>query len=80
MEGHSPVVLLIVVAPLVAHGPQGTRASVVAAPRYENTGSVVVAHGHSCLKAWETFLALGICVPCIGRQILNHWTTREGLL
>ena len=19
------------------------------------------------------------CVPCIGRQILNHWTTREAL-
>ena len=21
----------------------------------------------------------GTCVPCIGRQILNHWTTREVL-
>ena len=32
--------------------------------------SVVVARGLSCS------LACGI-IPCIGRQILNHWTTRE---
>ena len=44
----------------------------------QGSGSLVAAHGLSCLEAW------GIspdqdrtCVLCIGRWILNPWTTRE---
>ena len=42
------------------------------------TGSVVVVHGLSCSAACGIFPAQGSnpC-PCIGRQILNHCTTRE---
>ena len=43
-----------------------------------STGSIVVAHGLGCS------LACGIsqtrdqtCVSCIGRQVVNHWTTKE---
>ena len=55
--------LLIVVASLVVeHG-------------LEHAGSVVVAHGLSCSEASWTRDQVGI--PCIGRWILNHCTTRE---
>ena len=39
--------------------------------------SLVVAHGFSCI--WDLSSPIGdqIRVPCIGRQILNHWATRE---
>ena len=41
-------------------------------------GSVVVAHGSSCSTACGIFPDWGSNrVPCIGRQILNHCTTRE---
>ena len=41
--------LLFVVASLVVeHGPEGSRASGVAAPRLWRAGSVVVRHGFSC--------------------------------
>ena len=40
--------------------------------------STVAAHGPSCLVACGIFLDQGWdCVPCAGRQILDHWTTRE---
>ena len=39
----------------------------------ERVGSVVVAHELSCPAA------CGILVPCVGRRILNHWTTRENV-
>ena len=44
----------------------------------EHVGSEVAAHGPSCSRAcgilpdWDQ-----TCVPCLARQILNHWTTRE---
>ena len=41
--------------------------------------SAVVAHGLSC-SPWHVAPSgtrAGSHVPCIGRQILNHWTTRE---
>ena len=40
--------------------------------------SVVVMCGLSCPEAYGIFLDQGwnLC-PCIGRWILNHWTTRE---
>ena len=41
-------------------------------------GSVVVVHGFSCPAAWAYSQTRDQThVPCIGRQILNHWTTRE---
>ena len=45
-------------------------------------GSVVVAHCLSCSTACGIFPEKGSnpCVPCIGRQILNHCTTREAPL
>ena len=55
-------------------------ASLVAEHRLSVSGSVVVAHGFSCP------VACIILVPwarnpthalCIGRWVLNHWTTRE---
>ena len=51
----------------------------------QNTGcsaraSGVVAHGLSCPMACRSSWAKDqSCVPCIGRRILNHWTTREVL-
>ena len=43
-------------------------------------GLVVVAHGLSCSLACGIFPDEGSnCVPRIGRQILNYWTTREVL-
>ena len=40
--------------------------------------SVVGAHGLSCPTACGIFLDQGpTCVPCIGRWILNHWTTKK---
>ena len=39
--------------------------------------SLVVAHGFSCI--WDLSSPIGdqIRVPCIGRQILNHWNSSE---
>ena len=40
--------------------------------------SVVAARGLSCSVACGSSLTRDwTCVPCIGRQILNHWTTRD---
>ena len=40
--------------------------------------SLVVAHGLSCSAACEIFPDQGqTCVPCVGRQTLNHCATRE---
>ena len=53
--------------------------SVVVARRLQSAGSVVVAHGFSCSKACGIFPDRGLNhVPCTGRRILNHRTTREG--
>ena len=42
--------------------------------------SAVSAHGLSCTTACRIFLDQGSnWCPCIARQILNHWTTREAL-
>ena len=55
----------------------------------ESVGSVVVVHRLSCPRGmWNLSSPNGVWdlssptrdqthVPCIGRQILNHWTTRE---
>ena len=41
--------------------------------------SVVVVHGLGCSAACGIFPDQGLnwCVSSTGRQILNHWTTRE---
>ena len=45
----------------------------------ECAGSVVEAHRLSCSRhVGSSSTRRGIHVPCIGRQICNHWTTREG--
>ena len=65
---------------VAAHGPQSTWASVVVACRLQSAGSVVVAHGLSCSAALgSSWTRAGTRVPCIGRWILNHCTTREAL-
>ena len=52
-----------------------------AAPHPRRTLDVVVAHGLSwlsCPSASGLFLdQVSTYVPCIGRRILNYWTTRE---
>ena len=41
-------------------------------------GSVVLAMGFSCPQNVESSWTRDrTCVPCIGRQILCHWATRE---
>ena len=73
---------------LLLHSP-GSRAwglqwlwhvdSVIAAPRFQSTGSVVL-HKLSCSQECGNFwLRDWTCVSCIGRQILYHWATREAL-
>ena len=43
-----------------------------------SAGSVVVAHRLSCSVARGIFLEQRLNLrPCIGRRILNYWTTRE---
>ena len=68
-EGCSPVMvcgLLVAVAALAREH------------RLWGTGSVDVAHGLSGPAACGIFLSRDLtCVPCIGRQVLNHCTTKE---
>ena len=85
-RGYSLVVLhkpLLKVASLVAyHGLQSKWAQ-----QFQHTGSVVAACGLSSCGTWLS-CSMHVeysrtkdqtCVPCIGRQILNHWTTRAVL-
>ena len=59
---------LVVVAALVAeHGLQSVRASVIAAPGLQSTGSIIVVRGLSCSMAYGIFLDQGLN-PC-----LLHW-------
>ena len=53
-------------------------ASLVAVHRCYSSDSVIVIHRLKCPAACGIFLTRdGTCVPCIERQIRNHWTTRE---
>ena len=64
----------------VGFSSYGWRASVVMAGGLQSTGSVVVAHGLSCSAACGTRASRTRArthVPCIGRRIPNHCTTRE---
>ena len=62
----------------------GAQASAVAVHRFQSTGPVVVVQGLSCPAACRIFLDQGskdqTGVPYTGRQILNHWTSREVLI
>ena len=52
--------------------------SVVVAPRFSSTSSVVVAA--NLLAPWHVgsfWTRDQICVLCIGKQICNHWAIRE---
>ena len=69
----------------VAQAP-GHVDSVAVALELQSAGLVVVTHGFSCLTARGIFsVAQGLFpvdqthVSCVGRQILNHWATREVL-
>ena len=50
-----------------------------------HVGSVLLVHGLSCPTAkgqlWNlsSLIRDGTLISCIGKQILNHWTTREVL-
>ena len=49
--------LFTVVASLaVEHGLCGTWASIATAPRFQSTGSIIVAHGFGCPAAYGIFL------------------------
>ena len=64
---------------VVVHGLLTAVASLVVVEyRFWSAGTVVLAHRLSCSMACGILLDQ-ICVPCIGRQILNHQTTREVL-
>ena len=66
--------LLLAVASLVSeHGSRASRLQWL-----WHVGSVVAAHGLSCPGARRILWTRDQTrVPCIGRQILNHWTTRK---
>ena len=44
-------------------------------------GSPVTTHRLSCPGTWDLHFPIRdqICIPCIGRWIPTHWTTREAL-
>ena len=80
--------LLIAVASLVVeHGLQACRlqqlqhmGSVVVAHGLFSAGSAVVVHRLSCSRYVESSQTRAQThVPCIGRRIFNHCTTREAL-
>lgn len=51
---------------------------VVVAPRLENTGSVIVAHGFITLVACGIFWTRDQNhASCIGKHVLYHWATRK---
>ena len=55
----------------------GVWASVVEVLWLESTGSVVVLRGLAMWHVESSQTGDGIHVPCTGRQILNHWTTKK---
>ena len=64
---------------IVVHGPFTVAASLVAGHRLQTRRLSSCGSRASCSAACGTFPDQG-CVPCIGRQILNHCATREALL
>ena len=51
---------LLSAAPVVEPGLQGTLASVVEAPRFQSTGSIVVGHGLTCSCSIRDLFRSGI--------------------
>ena len=73
--------LLIEEAALLAeHGLSGTGTSVIAAPRLKSAGLVIVEHKLALWHVGSSQTRDLTSVPCIARQTLNHWTTREALI
>ena len=67
-----------VLVSVVARGCPSLAASLAVEHGLSSAGSVPVAHGLSCSTARGGIPDRGLnCVPCIGRRVLNHWTTRE---
>ena len=68
----------LAVASLVdEHRLRGAWASAAVVWGPYSVGSVVVEHGLSCSWNMESSQTRDwTCWPCIGRQILSHWTTR----
>ena len=65
---------------VAVHGLLTLVASLVAERGLNRAGSIAVEHGLRCPVACGIVLDRGWKhVPCIGRQIPNHWTTREVL-
>ena len=77
--------LLLAVAPVLQSMSSGECCSAAVTRRFSGCSSQALEHGLSSYGTW----ALLSCsmgdppgrdrtgVPCIGRQILNHWITRE---
>ena len=59
--------------------PVGARRTLHSA--HSSVGSPVMTHRLSCPGTWDLHFPIRdrICIPCIGRRILTHWTTREVL-
>ena len=69
---------------IAEHGLSGLRASVVAAPGLQSTGSIVVAHGLCCSMACGIFQDQGLN-PCVlhwqaDSVLLSHKKVGSGLL
>ena len=64
---------------IVARGPPTVAASLVAEHRLQTRRLSSCGSRAQLLRGmWESSQTRArTCVPCIGRQILNHWTTRE---
>ena len=74
--------LVVVYQPLIAVASLVTEHQhcVHKLPQFGRMGSVVMLHGLSCPAAYGSSQTRGqTCVPCLGRRILYHWTTREML-
>ena len=65
---------------LAEHGLSGTGASAIAAPRLNSAGLVIVEHRLTLWHVGSSQTRDLTGVPCIARQTLNHWTTREALI
>ena len=63
---------------VMVHGLLTAVASLVGRARVLRcTGSVVVVYGLALQHVGSSWTRSGTHHPCIGRQSLNHWTTRE---
>ena len=80
-EGYSLAMVLglsVAVASLVMGQGLHSTGSVVAVLGLPVAAASLVDRGFAALRHVGSSQTMDrTCVPCIGRQILNHWTTRE---